>query len=85
MKPLTIEWVDKAEGDFATAGREVRARKSPNYDAVCFHSQQVAEKYLKAYLQENGFSIPRTHVLLDLLALCLRMDATFQLIQADVN
>jgi HEPN domain-containing protein len=85
MNPLTLEWVEKAEGDFATAGREVRARKSPNYDAVRFHSQQVAEKYLKAYLQENGLSIPRTHVLLDLLALCLRIDATFQLIRTDVN
>jgi hypothetical protein len=32
MKPLTQEWVDKAEGDFSTAGRELRARKDPNYD-----------------------------------------------------
>ena len=29
MHPLTCEWVDKAEGDFLTAGRELRARKSP--------------------------------------------------------
>jgi len=51
MNPLTLEWVDKAEGDLITARREYRARKSPNYDAVCFHAQQAAEKYLKAYLQ----------------------------------
>jgi hypothetical protein len=25
MKPLTHEWIEKAEGDFASAGREVRA------------------------------------------------------------
>ena len=25
MKPLTREWVNKAEGDFATASREMRA------------------------------------------------------------
>jgi len=60
MKPLTIEWVGKAEGDFATAGREMRARKAPNYDAACFHAQQLAEKYLKAFLQENDQSIPKT-------------------------
>ena len=30
MNPLTIEWVDKAEGDLTTALRELRARKSPN-------------------------------------------------------
>jgi hypothetical protein len=34
MKPLTREWVKKAEGDFATAQRELRARKSPNYDSA---------------------------------------------------
>lgn len=37
MNPLTLEWIEKAEGDFATAQREQRARKMPNYDAVCFH------------------------------------------------
>jgi HEPN domain-containing protein len=52
MNPLTLEWVDKAEGDYATALRELRARKQPNYDAACFHAQQCVEKYLKAYLQE---------------------------------
>lgn len=71
MKPLTLEWVAKAEADFASAGREQRARKMPNYDAACFHSQQCAEKYLKAILQEESIAFERTHklvALLDLLA-----------------
>ncbi|CAD5917212.1 HEPN domain protein [Planktothrix tepida] len=70
MNPLTIEWVDKAEGDFTTALRELRVRKSPNYDAACFHAQQCVEKYLKARLQEAGIILTKTHnltVLLDLL------------------
>ena len=50
MKPLTSEWVEKAEADRSTARRELRVRKAPNFDAVCFHSQQCAEKYLKAVL-----------------------------------
>jgi hypothetical protein len=37
MNPLTSEWIEKAEGDYATAGRELRVRRQPNYDAVCFH------------------------------------------------
>jgi HEPN domain-containing protein len=74
MNPLTLEWIEKAEGDFATAGRELRARKQPNYDAVCFHAQQSAEKYLKALLQEQGTAVPRTHMLLDLLAICLKIN-----------
>ena len=61
MKPLTREWVAKAEGDDATARRELRARKHPNFDAACFHAQQCAEKYLKALLQENGLKIARSH------------------------
>ena len=60
MRALTTEWVEKAEGDYATAGREIRARRRPNYDAVCFHAQQTAEKYLKAFLQENDVAFPKT-------------------------
>jgi hypothetical protein len=40
MNSIVSEWVEKAEGDFQTAEREMRARKAPNYDAVCFHAQQ---------------------------------------------
>jgi HEPN domain-containing protein len=46
MKAITQEWVNKAEGDFATAQRELEVKESPNHDAVCFHSQQCIEKYL---------------------------------------
>ncbi len=76
MNDLTLEWIEKAEGDFATAGREMRARNRPNYDAVCFHAQQAAEKYLKALLQEYGAPVPRTHNLIDLLGLCLPYEST---------
>jgi HEPN domain-containing protein len=66
MNPLTQEWVDKAEGDFATAKREFSATVDTNFDAVCFHSQQCAEKYFKACLHNANIEFPRTH---DLLAL----------------
>jgi len=84
MNPLTLEWVNKAEGDTITARRELRARISPNYDAACFHAQQTAEKYLKAYLQENGANIPKTHQLVDLLGLCIKIDKTNQTLYSDV-
>jgi HEPN domain-containing protein len=85
MNPKTAEWVAKAEGDFATAGREMRARKSPNYDAVCFHGQQCAEKYLKAVLQENGKPIPKIHFLLELLALILKFDTSYEFLKTDLE
>jgi HEPN domain-containing protein len=74
MKPLTREWVQKAEGDFHTAQREIRARKSPNYDGTCFHAQQCAEKYFKARLQEAGVPFPYTHDLVVLLNLTLPLE-----------
>jgi len=82
MNLATAEWVLKAEGDFATPGRELRARKSPNYDAVCFHSQQCAEKYLKAVLQENNLPIPKIHFLLELLAMILKFDTSYKFLKA---
>jgi HEPN domain-containing protein len=83
MNPLTLEWVDKAEGDLLTARREFRARKSPNFDAVCFHTQQAVEKYMKAVLQEMGIAIPRIHSLADLLALISKTEPSFMQVQAD--
>ena len=77
MNPLTLEWIEKAEGDFATAGRELRARKNPNYDAACFHAQQCAEKYLKAILQELSIPFGRTHNLIALLDLLLPRDGAW--------
>jgi HEPN domain-containing protein len=84
MKSATVEWVTKAEGDFATAGRELRARKSPNYDAVCFHAQQCAEKYLKATLQDNEKHIPKIHNLIELMLLCEEMDGSFEFLRSDL-
>jgi HEPN domain-containing protein len=85
MKPLTLEWVEKAEGDFLTAQRESRVRHSPNYDAVCFHAQQTAEKYLKATLQEHDVLIPKTHLLMDLLGLCVKLDPSYHLLHVDLT
>jgi len=75
MKPLTSEWIRKAEGDFATAEREYLA-ESPNYDAVAFHSQQCAEKYLKARLVEVDIPFPKTHDLSVILDLILAVEPT---------
>ena len=80
MKPLTSEWVAKAEGDFATMLREVRVRKAPNYDAVCFHAQQCVEKYLKARLQEADCPFGRTHNLSALLDLLLPIEPSWEVL-----
>jgi len=85
MNPLTTEWIEKAEGDFLTAQREFRARSRPNYDAVCFHAQQTAEKYLKAWLQESGKSIPRIHSLVDLVSIYIEVDPIFSVLEPELR
>jgi HEPN domain-containing protein len=85
MNPLTIEWVEKAEGDLLTAQREYRARNRPNYDAVCFHAQQPAEKYLKAFLQEADKAIPRIHNLVDLASLCIEADPSYSILEPELR
>lgn len=85
MNPLTLEWVEKAEGDIITAQREYRARSHPNYDAACFHAQQTAEKYLKAWLQEFGRDIPRIHNLVELVSLCIEIDGTFSVLEPELR
>jgi len=74
MKPLTAEWVEKAEGDFLVASQIMRRRKNRVLDAACFHCQQAAEKYFKARLCEAGVVFPKTHDLVVLLGLLLPLE-----------
>jgi len=84
MLPITLEWIEKAEGDWASLQREARARKNPNHDAACFHAQQCAEKYLKARLQEANVAFQKTHNLLDLLALVRAVEPGWNALQSDL-
>jgi HEPN domain-containing protein len=84
MKPLTAEWVTKAEGDFEVAQRELRARKNPNYDAVCFHYQQCAEKYLKAVLCQSDISFGKVHDLVVLLEQVLPAKPQWEVFREDL-
>lgn len=78
MKPITYEWVVKAEGDFAMMEREFRARKNRNYDGICFHAQQCAEKYLKARLYEADIGFKLVHDLTALLNQVLKVEPMWE-------
>ena len=72
MNPLTLEWIQKAEGDYKTAKWGQQAPE-PVHDPICFHAQQCIEKYLKAWLQEANIPTPRTHDFEELLDLIVSM------------
>ncbi len=59
-------WLQFAAEDLKMA--ELAIRESI-YNQVCFHSQQSAEKAVKALLLFQGQVVPRTHLLGDLLRL----------------
>jgi HEPN domain-containing protein len=84
MKPITREWIRKAEGDWAAANLLFRARRNPNYDATCFHAQQCAEKYLKARLEDAGVAAGKTHDLVKLLSLILPTEPAWNVLRQDL-
>ncbi|MCG2683373.1 MAG: HEPN domain-containing protein [Planctomycetales bacterium] len=81
---MTIEWVEKAEGDFAILLRESRARKNPSHDGACFHAQQCAEKYLKARLCESGIEFTKIHDLVALLIQALAVEPAWERFREDL-
>ncbi|MDE0397591.1 MAG: HEPN domain-containing protein [Candidatus Poribacteria bacterium] len=82
MNPLTLEWIQMAEGDYASA-RHFHQGQKPMYDIICFLSQQCIEKYLKAWLQENSVSFTKTHNLERLLSLIVPSIPDWHVWQAD--
>jgi HEPN domain-containing protein len=84
MKPITREWISKAEGDWDAANLLFRARRKTNYDATCFHAQQCAEKYLKARLEEAGVAAGKTHDLAKLLSLILPIEPSWSVLRPDL-
>ena len=76
MNPLALEWMEKAENDYAAVQQLLQA-SNPLHDIICFHAQQSIEKYLKAWLQEAVMPVPRTHNLEELLNLIVPTQPTW--------
>ena len=76
-KEAVILWIRRAESDLKI-GRDELVTEDPATDAICFHMQQCAEKYLKAFLIFHGKEIPRTHDIAFLISLCVQIDPEFR-------
>ena len=70
------KWFRKAESDLLVIKNNMASTEIP-VDACCFHAQQAAEKYLKAYLVSKQINFPKTHDLKALLSLCITMHPFF--------
>jgi len=79
MTEIVQEWVDKADTDFASAELLFNPPTGkPNFDLVCFLSQQCVEKYLKGFLQSNNIPFTKTHDLPLLLSLALPLQPLWE-------
>jgi len=78
------KWLIKANNDLKVAENEIELSPEDMVtDAICFHSQQAVEKYLKSYLVFQNINFDKTHNLEYLLETCIEKDSDFS--QVDVG
>ncbi len=75
-KDVAKKWFNKANNDLITA-EYLLTMQSPPTDTICFHSQQVAEKYHKGLLAFHGKETPKIHDLEELISICKEIDSKF--------
>ncbi|MFZ0963954.1 MAG: HEPN domain-containing protein [Terriglobia bacterium] len=75
-------WLAKAEHDLLNIENNLQAPAIP-WDTVCFHAQQAAEKFLKAFLVSHGQPPILTHDLVALLAACVPLNPSLATRQQD--
>lgn len=81
MKPHE-EWLFKADHDLKSA-EFLLSSEDPLYDIAVYHTQQCAEKLLKAYMAFRETSINKTHNLKMLVENCINLDERFEAIYDD--
>lgn len=74
MKPYE-EWLLKADHDLKSA--ELLVKNSELLDTSIYHTQQCAEKALKAFLVYHEQEIEKTHHLKIILERCILIDESF--------
>jgi len=68
LPEITKEWLQKADEDYGFASSSMEFTEY--YAQICFHFQQAAEKYLKAFIVSYKLNFRPVHNLLELLRIC---------------
>jgi HEPN domain-containing protein len=76
-KELILDWVRHAKSDLITARHMFEYIYPKEIEISAWHSQQCAEKALKAFLVAHNIEPPRTHDLDELVKLCQNIDGSF--------
>lgn len=75
-KEIILEWLNKADEDFQFALLNLQNIQN-FYGQICFHFQQAAEKYLKAYIVAYELEFEKIHELTKLLKICITHNPIF--------
>ena len=73
---LVRDWLTRASHDLRSS-RALAALDDPLLDTAIYHSQQAAEKAIKAWLQYNDDPFPKTHDIEDLVDLASGVNPDF--------
>ena len=80
LREIVLQWILKADHDFKI-GIDESVTENPATDMICFHMQQCAEKYFKAFLTSRLVKPPRTHDISVLNKECIKIDPSFHILE----
>ncbi|MFA4966942.1 MAG: HEPN domain-containing protein [Candidatus Margulisiibacteriota bacterium] len=80
----TKDWLAKAQDDFDFASINLKD-KDKFYAQICFHFQQSAEKYLKAFIVEKNLEFRKIHDLRLLLKICAAANSLLNTLMEDCD
>jgi HEPN domain-containing protein len=83
-KDFIDEWLSLGNDDLRVAEHSLLLYPVPQ-EMICYHCEQAAEKYLKAYLVSFDIEPPKTHDLQILCLLCEKQDNSFFELRSDCS
>jgi len=77
------QWLDKGKDDLRVAEYLSTMHHPTPDEIICFHCQQSAEKYLKAFLFSHDIEPEKTHNIKDLLRICQEYNTDFSTLSSE--
>jgi len=80
------DWIILADEDLGFASVNLEDKETSYFSQICFHFQQAAEKYLKAYIVAKNLEFRKIHELLPtLLTICQKHNQDFENLKEDCD
>lgn len=80
---IYTDWINLADEDFGFASNNFEDPETTYFGFICFHFQQAAEKYLKAFIVAKKLRFEKIHDLEVLRKICLAENSLFKNIEEE--